>query len=488
MIQPKFVIVITTNLTSFTKKLIHVFNARYIVATAGMVLFTGCTMLDTLGRSTHRPYRIDQPVARVAGQTMIGFLEFDDQGEPWRKGWEDRQSQEAAGMGEIQLGAVLNSIRELKKNGPIRTVVYIHGWNNNAEEGNRDLDNFKYALKWLSKASDDPVFGVYVSWRGRVFGTGTGIDFASREAAAGRIAGGPLLSSLRAISTATHQGNQGHSRVTVIGHSYGAKILVNITSAHLAAQFGNRFGDPDPDSEIAPMADTVILANTAESGRVPRHLIGMMRDYKVTHENKSNGRKLPLIVAITSDGDWATRKVLPIGNIFLRDVFGSPDKGGSTSSKNQKHSLYNALGFEAQFQSHVMNDGDHRANGGKIEWKRELEWEHLIRDNFKLGATVPGNGAEFYTKLTPTGKPEDARNFEVVRNYLAVEEHRPGTPHNETPFWAIQVPKYVVKDHNGIWNPNFLGMIAAVEGMGQEESKPTDLKSNKAETRVTASP
>ena len=90
------------------------------------------------------PYRMnqqsdnvnDRPVKHLPGNATIGFLEFDDQGEPWRTpnlddGWSSGSS--------TQLPHVLNELKKQSAKGPIRTLVFIHGWNNNAAPGNPNL-------------------------------------------------------------------------------------------------------------------------------------------------------------------------------------------------------------------------------------------------------------------------------------------------------------------------------------------------------------
>jgi hypothetical protein len=46
---------------------------------------------------------------------------------------------------------------------------------------------------------------------------------------------------------------------------------------------------------------------------------------------------------------------------------------------------------------------------------------------------------------------------------------------NATPIWFIQVPGSVSKGHSEIWNPNFTGLVIALEAMKYPEKVPGKL-------------
>lgn len=505
------------------------FHPLLLISLAIPLFLGSCGLFGGIGvQSTHRPFQPQNSVRSLASteesieieKVWMGCLEFDDQGEPWRfpDNGSDSPVSENAGVGPTQLEPIVKKIRELSQKGGVRTVIYIHGWNNNAAPDNSNYGSFKEALKVLAAVSDEPVVGVYVSWRGRVLPVSTYVDVGSREAAAARIGRGPLLSSLRAISAASHMNTD--SRVIAIGHSFGAKILAQVTSNHLSAQFGTRYGNKSR-SPLTPLADTVILANTAENAIIPRHMIGMMRDFNATYVNDKNKRPLPLVVSISTTNDFANERLLPTWNAFARFV-GLPYKSGATSSSLQRHASHNAMGFEGSIQSHTLFDPQtgKRARGRALPWKyyysrnpakeNRLEWSgkpywvSLIKENFALGTNTvdidlspnPDKLSRDVLKLkfvnaiqsdgTEPSKALYSLRFLGVDDSTAERYRRGGVP-NDTPFWAIQVPPFVVDGHNGFWNPNFMGFVAAIEGMGQRSKGSTSLPDNKATLRTAPS-
>lgn len=406
----------------------------------------------------------ERPVKHLPGYATIGFLEFDDQGEPWRTpnsddGWSPESS--------TQLPHVLSELKKQSATGPIRTVIFVHGWNNNAAPGNPNLADFERTLEEIGKVSKEPVFGVYVAWRGKIFERNSYIDIASREAAAERIGRSSLMASMRAISSATH--NHSDSRVTAIGHSFGAKILVQITADHLAAQIGNRIGSSDATkaSSIRPLADTVILANTAESAAIPLQLVNLMRECNVTYKNESNGRPLPLVISIWSPSDSATGTLLPIWNNIARNFIGLPSRGGGTANRIQDHSLYTAMGRYGPLISHqLVDENGQLAPSGKISWDTAQPWSDLIVKNREEGRKPLNDGGTFKLQLSPTADVNTLKTYYVnpinLQNFnLYGAEAEP----NLTPFWSLQVPGWICSSHSDIWNPNFLGLVTAIEAM-----------------------
>lgn len=436
----------------------------------------GCFPIESaFNRSTHVAYQMN-PQAGADDSTIqhlkasgpgstatLGFLEFDDQGEPWRlpearEGWTHGS--------RTQLPAVIAEIDRLSRQGPVKTVVFIHGWNHGAKPGDSNLEDFKRSLMEIAAVSNSPVFGVYVGWRGKVAPVSVYLDVGSREATAARVGGPSLLASLRAVSEATHRNRQ--SSVTAIGHSFGAKILTQVTCNQLASQIGSRIGGET--RELAPLADTVILANTAENGALPLQLMNLMRDHRLSYESTNGAqRDLPLVVSICSVEDRATKKLLPIWNNFARIGMGFPHKGGATSSRVQDHALFNSMGFYGPLQSHRIYLDGKPAENVKTKWKSYVNgsWNAILKENVRLGARWPAsNGSALDLALSASGDPAGFNTYTV--NRLSADDfqrYSDGAQPNDTPFWFIQVPGFVSGGHNDLWNPNFTGLVAALESM-----------------------
>ena len=124
--------------------------------------------------SASTPARLHSACARNAVQVlkptsvdlpayMMGFIEFDDQGQLW-----DR----------AQMAEVLKSVDSETSNGSndYLKVVFVHGWKHNASEDDDNVSSFRATLLRLSATElaesrriGEParrVIGIYIGWRG----------------------------------------------------------------------------------------------------------------------------------------------------------------------------------------------------------------------------------------------------------------------------------------------------------------------------------
>src|SRR4029450_9306447 len=103
-------------------------------------------------------------------QYKMAFIEFDEDG----RMFDPRQETAARKLLEVEKARATN--------GKIITVVYVHGWKNNAAEALpggklKDVEKFQSALLELgsrapkapeaAKTDPVPVVGIYVGWRGK---------------------------------------------------------------------------------------------------------------------------------------------------------------------------------------------------------------------------------------------------------------------------------------------------------------------------------
>ncbi|RYY52040.1 MAG: hypothetical protein EOO09_22390 [Chitinophagaceae bacterium] len=448
-------------------------------------LLTSCMVPALLAKSTHQPHHFKDGKGSIehgkSGEKLtFAYLEFDDQGQLWRSPYPENQSDRTE---STQLESLLKELKLQVSKGPVRTIIYIHGWNDNA--GTRgSLKKFQSSLKEIAKVSNKPVFGVHVGWRGRVMKFPIFIDIASREAAADRIGRASMVASLRAISAASHRNPR--STVTMVGHSFGARILDQAACAILADQIGKSLGSSSGNQmeDFKPAADTIILANTAESASLPLQIVNLMRDNGIRYTNSKNGRDLPLVVAITSSADKATGQLLPYWNRIAKRVLGLPNKSGRSSSPLQHDAMTRAMGFYPPLHSHVLmegRNGETPANGKKVKWSANMcSWEELLKENNRLGKRVPlatgSNPVELWLSLTPDGnlynyneyniRQITQKDFEANLNKGIFKKKRE-IPRNQTPFWFLQVPPFVCSGHGDLWNPNFTGLVTAVEAMNR---------------------
>ncbi|HEX6640069.1 MAG TPA: hypothetical protein VF215_03100, partial [Thermoanaerobaculia bacterium] len=274
----------------------------------------------------------------------MAFIEFDSQG----SAFDDEQGAAALKLIEREKARV--------KGGKIITVVYVHGWKNNASEAlpggkPKDVEKFQGALLELGyragnaarSAGTDPVpvVGVYIGWRGKTLRGPNWFDFVSlwgRRNTANRVGSGADLAVMLNRIIETTNGGDGGSRVLMIGHSFGARVLEHAIETKKVTLY-----DPVRGSGVVrPRVDLVLYVNSANDARLSMARVQELQANRVeVHhpdfdpEECARGgepssapdeetraarcRDYPLLVAITSRGDQATKRLLPIANTINSD-------------------------------------------------------------------------------------------------------------------------------------------------------------------------
>src|SRR5258708_19066659 len=228
-------------------------NVRALALAAPLLLTTACTAHRQLRTSTV-PVDVTAPLsdprarAAVASSSIerypgytIAIVEFDDQGRFW-----DRRQVAA-------LEAEMTKEASQADEAPVSTLVFVHGWRDDARVCDRALVAFREFVRRISV--DDlgklpgrhPLIGVFLAWRGysSYVWPFEFFSFVGRKDTATRIASGDVpeflayLDSFRRELTASRKEA---SRLVVIGHSLGGTIvfeaLANIYKARLAEAWG----------------------------------------------------------------------------------------------------------------------------------------------------------------------------------------------------------------------------------------------------------
>jgi hypothetical protein len=411
----------------------------------------------------------------------VGFIEFDGQGRA---------------VDPTQEAKLLKLIEHTKQTTPGRkviTVLYIHGWKNNASQADpgakpRDVERFQTALtelgyrsRFAAENAEDgarapvPVIGVYIGWPGKsLMGPGW-FNFASywgRRNTANRVGDGPdLAPALNRIIDATNAG--GGSRVLMVGHSFGARVLEHAIETGKVNLFTPSPGAPF----VQPRVDLVLYVNSANDARLSMRRVQALRDHplRVRHpeydaeECKAPGaerlprcRSYPLLVAITSTGDSATKYLLPAANtVNLDNSAPMPTPpAGDFLDPLPPPGIYRraAAGHLPFMQSHVTR----RVDCPTLD---EIEAENSAADGRSMPRALRMMRLQ---KRTPRCDDDPACAFgfrtqgEEPACFL-VEEKRPldgRRPFNTTAFWIMAVDPVVVKDHNDIWNLSLVEMLA----------------------------
>ena len=235
---------------------------------------------------------------------------------------------------------------------PKFVVLYIHGWKHHGED--HAYKNFKKLIHGLA---DDPanadkkqMLGVYVDWNATSkvppfnWFPFDNLTFWSKQAIADRIAqSGVTTKIISSINSVMSEGeNPAANQFITIGHSFGAGMLFAATNKSLIyeldkAQPPSRHGYYRPISGIVNM---VILLNPAFEAARYTALDSFIRPKEPFHEDQ-----LPLLLSVSSDGDWATEYLFPLGQMLDHLQVGAGD-----NHSRKLHGLSNSLAARRRFR------------------------------------------------------------------------------------------------------------------------------------------
>jgi hypothetical protein len=430
--------------------------------------FMEATQLDQ-----YEPYTREKPNHRFD----LSYIEFDEKGDYW-----DRQ----------QLGWTVQAIKRAAAANDVVLVVYVHGWQNDASDlRGHDVAKFHCLLEHLSQADEGRhrFFGVYVAWRGKsvpggdgVFPSGSPLDliakglffvphelsFYGRKNAATRVAGLPVTEAIFQCVASTRRAarESGHqSRTILIGHSFGALLLEKALAQTLAAKVISE----DSENFTAP-ADFVVLLNSAGESIYAKEMIDMLRRIRPSRKGGDEiSAEHPLIVSITSKADWATGILFPVGTQLSNATghfrrYNWDDRYGTSSSNNvsQREYFTQTPGHNTRLISHTAEAIEGKRRPPQYQEQDACGDEMLAA--FRLNLTehdlVGPNGQVRFVTLAH-GEPTTWQ----LKDQIELERLR-------TPYWIIQVPKEIIRDHSDIFNENALAMMARLFRVSNPASEP----------------
>jgi hypothetical protein len=410
-----------------------------------------CVLVPACARDVRYRYFPDQPCptpgcvnlpARESGPGWeLAYIEFDDDGKPWDS---------------LQTDRAVDLIRQAKaaNNGAAVVLLYVHGWKNNANqappEKMKDVEKFHVALNRVAfemSSQAQPgrlpaLVGIYVGWRGGTINVEPlkTLTYWPRRAVARNVGRRGLFDSIgRIVDTAKPAGDS-QTRLILVGHSFGARVLENAVSELDARNTSEgrmlawQKTLPDAPGAVGPPppADLVVFVNAATQSSISEKTIARLREKNAVFygpggspeackddpagDRRPECRPLPLFVAVSSTGDAATRYVLPTANTIIPPA--------------PKPLRIKSAAFTGGLRSHRIVEVD-------------------------CPPPTP-------YRCEPQGEREFC--FEAFRNEdrICYEARREAGSTNHTPFWVMTVDPRVVADHGDIWNQNLLDLFTAV--------------------------
>jgi hypothetical protein len=419
----------------------------------------------------------------------VGFVEFKENG------------QSVDPVQEQKALALIDEARRRASGGKVIAVVYVHGWKNNASEAGpggeaKDVEKFKNALTELGYRSfaaarqlngnpaPIPIVGIYMAWRGKsLMGPDwfTFVSYWPRRNTADHVGDGPdFAPTLNHIIAKVNEGNSG-SRIALIGHSFGARVLEHAIEKQTdRVQLYSSTASPSPadGSRMNPLVDLTLYVNSANDARLSMARIESLQanPLRVRHpdydaatcerpkpEDAQRCGDYPLIVAITSQGDMATKILLPVANTI------NLDKGPATPAPPPKDRLYldpippvgiykrSAAGHMPFLQSHTVHEIACPAIPDLVLTRdRQDAIEARTYAFLHPSCAADDDKCQFVFRT----QDESPQCFKVDRRVAAKSGTATLTPFNQTSFWIMSVDPVVIHDHGDIWNLSFVEMLA----------------------------
>ena len=396
-------------------------------------------LVAALGLGSCVPHQLHRPLSVVKYDdfTQI-FVEIDDQGELWSP----RQLELALDVLEDAAhhpkGALVN--------------IFVHGWNHDASAENEisggNIRGQQQLLSMLAEARPEeeypqPVIGIYIAWRGKLLkGPWNVMSFFNRRQAANRVAGITATSTVyRLLSAAKHNSR---SRVVLVGHSFGGLVVERTLSQAL---IGSLFA---PGAEHATSfdfpADLVVLLNPASPAIHAKQFIESLERNRLKlyrEDNQGIRREMPLVVSLTSEGDWATGVFYPLGLNVLATRKAYREYGGDYCGANATQKS-----FTVQTAGHHQSLHSHRVTAEPLT--------SIHRDD-RLRIFEDSDAARWVfdpvTQQPVIQFEGESHLFKIKRRLNA---------YNDTPYWIMRVPKSLIPDHAKVFHYNAHSMIAAL--------------------------
>jgi hypothetical protein len=368
---------------------------------------------------------VKSAIGQEATDIPVAFIEFDDVGQAFNLG---------------QIKAAEDAIQAAQqKHGQVVTILYMHGWQNNASDDAGNVPGFRRLLQQFQpKLTGYGLVGVYFGWRGATTGVPVAKDLTywNRRDTATYIPGSNMTEALLRVARATKGPNyDGDSKLVVVGHSFGGLALERTVTQY----FTRRVLETPADQTFQPFADLLVFVNEAAAATEAIQLLTMF------HNHLEENSKYPTIVSITSQGDLATKFVLPVGqgaSLFkksLRD-YGPPYPPDPFGIAKQVSYYLRSAAHIPELQSHLV--------GSSAEIRK------AYADRGYTCASIPSHA--------PGGK---SANYYVVPISGAK---------NTTPYWIMEMPVEIVPDHSNIFRLEFGELLRAFVLRQTEGEKPDE--------------
>ena len=295
-------------------------HAPFRVDRAGKVLPPVSTSVEDLADASEQAEVRAHSIENHPG-FLLGFVEFDDQGEFWRR---------------EQVDLLERAITErVARDGSstVLVIVFAHGWRHGSDVCDDHVACFREVLTHVHEddvqirsalgpdARPETIVGVHVGWRGLSLRSPfSDLSFFARNGAARRVGNGDLVELLTRLDVLVHRvgGGMGErSRLVLVGHSFGATVLYTALSGILKRDVARAIAEGPARSPggrspvIRGLGDLLVLVNPAFEASLLSSL-----DTLASRVPAYSPFQPPFLVIVSSETDRATKALFPIGRWF----------------------------------------------------------------------------------------------------------------------------------------------------------------------------
>lgn len=359
----------------------------------------------------------------------------------------------------MQLTCLLQELHREAKKQPLILSVFVPGWLNEDTPNAPEVLAFRRMLHNAATHPPDrpaPRFvGIFVGWRTKAFkGSRRSIlqviSYFNRRAAANHIANGEARTLFAKLTLFQQTQNQQHQREErmirhlwvrqiLIGHSFGATIVFHTLSAYAIQAL-----DTEPMSgyykPLFPSGTVGILINPAFSAARYKAL------YKLATQRCYPPDQKPVLIILSSRGDWPNKTAFPIGQM-LNPTHTTSQQDNPTITREEAAAQNTAVGFYAPYIN------------------REIDY---VTGPYLPAQQVSVDGQD-EAQAVKCPQSEDPA-LEKTRPYLVPQgdwlnaahhwdiKHLRGDPRN--PFWVASVDPRLLSGHAVSFAPPFSDLLS----------------------------
>jgi hypothetical protein len=380
--------------------------------------------------------------ARPDAGYLLGFIEFDDQGQLFQR---------------TQMRAVINELNMAAASQDLLMVVFVHGWKHSAAPGDDNIRTFRRSLERISEiesrissrtgVAERRVVGVYLGWRGGSV-TLSGVKeltFWDRKNTAHKVGHGAVtevLNRLELIRKTKHaiasDRNASRTRLVVVGHSFGGAVVFSALSQILMTGFVDTVGPDGLVSNVKGFGDLVVLINPAFEAMRFTPLSDMANERRSYFQSQ-----LPVIAILTSEADDATKIAFPLGRRFStffeksRDMTRKNAVSGEHEVIEQKQANITTVGHFDPYETHTLR----AKQAGQAESLPDVPVDAAVRVFLDVAESwehdQPGSVIDFRDSVLERTETSGGRN----------------------PYLVIRVDGELIEDHNDIDDPRIASFI-----------------------------